>query len=100
MVKNSSVRYLFILFLFVFNKHWRGIFLIYSWKKNSSPKHTAQSKWVVKDMDRITEKEIKQLTEDCLQKIKSDDLYRIRNDAKLRAVNNTKTYDEFKWDFD
>lgn len=47
-------------------------------------------------MDRITEKEIHHLAEMCLSQIKSDDMYRIRNDAKLRAVNNTKSYDEFK----
>lgn len=47
-------------------------------------------------MGKITEKEIKHLTVECLKQIKSDDLYRIRNDAKLRAVNNTKSYEEFK----
>jgi Dynein attachment factor N-terminus len=48
------------------------------------------------EMDKISEKEIKQLAEECFNKIKSDHLYQVRNDAKLRAVNNTKSYDEFK----
>ena len=47
-------------------------------------------------MDRITVQEIRKLTETCLSNIKSDELYRLRNDAKLRAVNNSKSYDEFK----
>lgn len=51
-------------------------------------------------MDQITVQEIQKLTEICLRNIKSDELYRLRNDAKLRAVNNSKSYDEFKWEVD
>lgn len=49
-------------------------------------------------MDQITVKEIQQLSEMCISQIKSDELYRLRNDAKLRAVNNSKSYEEFKYE--
>lgn len=102
-IVNNPNLYLFIyLFQLVFNKSVLWIYLFrnkYTKQDQEGRKrfNLILTEIVYKNsMDQITEKEIKKLTEECLQKIKSDDLYRIRNDAKLRAINNTKTYDEFR----
>ncbi|XP_065370521.1 coiled-coil domain-containing protein 103 [Calliphora vicina] len=45
---------------------------------------------------KITAEELQYLEEMCLETLKSGELHTLRNEAKLRAVNNTKSYDEFK----
>ncbi|XP_005187717.1 coiled-coil domain-containing protein 103-like [Musca domestica] len=46
--------------------------------------------------EEITAEELQHLSKLCLERIRVGELHCLRNDAKLRAVNNTKTYDEFK----
>ncbi|XP_075168817.1 dynein axonemal assembly factor 19 [Haematobia irritans] len=46
--------------------------------------------------ERITPNELQKLQETYMERIKMSELHTLRNDAKLRAVNNTKSYEEFK----
>ncbi|XP_061397797.1 coiled-coil domain-containing protein 103 [Musca vetustissima] len=46
--------------------------------------------------EKITAEELQKLSAVCLERIRMGELHSLRNDAKLRAVNNTKSYEEFK----